>query len=121
MFGIIIRESFSAAHFLRGYKGKCERIHGHNYLVEIQIEGKDLDEIGILWDFVEAKKILRGILDGLDHSLLNEDSPLGSLNPTVENIARYIFQRMKSQLPPYLILKRVTVWETENSAGYYEE
>lgn len=121
MFGIIIRESFSAAHFLKGYRGKCERIHGHNYWVELHIEGKNLDEIGILWDFAEAKNILRGILEGLDHSLLNEDSPLGPLNPTVENIARYIFDRVKAQLPSPLVLKRVTVWETENSAGYYEE
>lgn len=121
MFGIIVRESFSAAHFLKGYKGKCERIHGHNYLVELYIEGVDLDQIGILWDFAEAKKLLRGILDELDHSLLNEDSPLGSLNPTVENIARYIYNKAKANLPAPLMLKRVTVWETDNSAAYYEE
>jgi len=121
MYGIIVRESFSAAHFLRGYKGKCERIHGHNYSVELQIEGKNLDEIGLLWDFAEAKQLLRGILEELDHSLLNEDSPLASLNPTVENIARYIFEKVKARLPSHLFPKRVTVWETESGAGYYEE
>lgn len=121
MYGIIVKESFSAAHFLRGYRGKCERIHGHNYLVELHIEGEGLDKVGILWDFAEAKRLLRGILEELDHSLLNEDSPLGLLNPTVENIARYIFGKVKDQLPPQLILKRVIVWETETNAGYYEE
>lgn len=121
MFGIIVKESFSAAHFLRGYKGKCESIHGHNYVVEVHIEGEKLDSIGILWDLVEAKKILRGILEGLDHSFLNEGSPLASLNPTVENIARYIFLEFKKAIPPGLIIKRVVVWETDKSAGYYEE
>ncbi len=121
MYGIILRESFSAAHFLKGYRGKCERIHGHNYWVELHIQGKELDRVGILWDFAEAKKVLRGVLDELDHSLLNEEPILGSLNPTVENIARHIFERVKAQIPSHLLLKRVTVWETDNSAGYYEE
>ncbi|MGB9607024.1 MAG: 6-carboxytetrahydropterin synthase QueD [bacterium] len=121
MYGIVLRESFSAAHFLRGYKGKCERVHGHNYLVEVQIVGEKLDDIGILWDFNEGKRILRGILEGLDHSLLNKDSPLSPLNPTAENIARFIFEKMKENIPSHLKLKRVTVWETGTSAGYYEE
>jgi 6-pyruvoyltetrahydropterin/6-carboxytetrahydropterin synthase len=121
MYGIIIRDTFSAAHYLRGYKGKCERIHGHNYLVEVQIEGENLDNIGILWDFNEGKELLRGILEELDHSLLNKDSPLGSLNPTAENIARFIFQKIRENLPSHLRLKRVIVWENQNSAAYYEE
>ena len=121
MYGIILRESFSAAHFLREYRGKCERIHGHNYLVEVEIEGENLDEIGILLDFNEGKKMLRGILEELDHSLLNRDSPLSSLNPTAENIARFIFKKLKEQIPTPLRLKRVAVWETDNVGAYYEE
>lgn len=121
MWGVIVRETFSAAHFLKEYRGKCERVHGHNYVVEVQIEGESLNEIGLLMDFNEVKEILKEITGPLDHSLLNKLPVFQEVNPTAENIARHIFRELKARLPSHLRVVRVTVWENENTAGYYHE
>ena len=120
MYEITVVEHFCAAHFLRGYGGKCESMHGHNYRVELTIGGSELDKVGMLYDFVLVRKELETFLEGWDHKVLNEVETFGEINPTAENIAREICAGMVEALG----LKagctlRCDVWETERSkAGY---
>ena len=107
-----VREKFSSAHFLKGYKGKCENIHGHNYEVEVRIKVEKLPESGFVYDFVEIKNYLKSILP--DHQFLNE---IFDFNPTAEELARWIFKKMKEKYP----IISVEVWEEKNSSAEYFE
>jgi len=107
-----IRDKFQAAHFLKGYKGKCEKVHGHTFKVEVVIEAKELDAIGIGIDFSEIKQKLTSILP--DHSLLNE---VYEFNPSAENLACRFFEEMKNSYP----VREVTVWESEDASATYSE
>ena len=123
MYQISVRSDFSSAHNLRHYKGKCEKLHGHNWQVEVFLESGRLNKEGMVLDFTEARKILKEILDILDHSYINEIPPFTRINPTSENIARFIFNKMKLKLKAQsLRVKKVNVWETNSSrASYYEK
>ena len=114
---ISVEKYFSAAHALREYKGKCERLHGHNWRVLVVVGGQKLDGIGMLMDFSELKKILEGSLSNLDHSFLNESDPFDKINPTAENIAEYILNKIKTQLPSGVLARKVCVWESEASCA----
>jgi len=114
---ISVEKYFSAAHALREYKGKCERLHGHNWRVLVVVGGQKLDGIGMLMDFSELKKILEGSLSNLDHSFLNESDPFDKINPTAENIAEYILNKIKNQLPSGVLVRKVCVWESEASCA----
>jgi 6-pyruvoyltetrahydropterin/6-carboxytetrahydropterin synthase len=92
MFQVSVEETFSAGHALRGYKGKCENPHGHNYKIRVVLEGPDLDSIGLLFDFVHLKQIMRGIIEGLDHRYLNDQAPFDKINPSAENLAKYFYE-----------------------------
>ena len=107
-----VRDKFQAAHFLKEYKGKCEKIHGHTFQVEVAIEVRELDETGLGIDFTLIKRKLAEILP--DHSLLNE---VYEFNPSAENLARRFFQEMKKSFP----VKEVTVWESEDASAAYSE
>ncbi|HAM39634.1 MAG: 6-carboxytetrahydropterin synthase QueD [Elusimicrobia bacterium RIFOXYC2_FULL_34_12] len=122
MFEISIRESFSAAHNLRNYKGRCEHLHGHNYTVEATVCGKMLDKTGMLLDFSVLKDEVKKIISEFDHKYLNETKPFSKTNPTAENIAKYIYNRLKLQIANNrLQISEVIVWETErNFSKYYE-
>lgn len=118
MYTVKIEASFSAAHNLRGYKGKCEELHGHNWRVEIVAAAEKLDKIGMVLDFKYLKAKLNQILDRLDHKYLNRISYFQKINPTSENISKYIYDCVKCQVSS---VKSVTVWESDNScATYYE-
>src|SRR5207248_4368219 len=91
MFQVSVEESFSAGHALRGYKGKCENPHGHNYRVRVTLEGPQLDSIGLLYDFTHLKRILRELIGGMDHKFLNDQAPFDQLNPSAENIAKFLY------------------------------
>jgi len=122
VYEVTVRARFAAAHNLRRYHGKCEALHGHNYLVEVAVRGPSLTEGGMLMDFGQLKAHLRGILEGLDHKYLNEIPPFDREEPSCENIARYIFAELARRLPPGLRVHRVTVWESEDtSSTYYPE
>ncbi len=124
MFEITIEDNFSSAHYLRNYNGACENLHGHNWKVIVTVEGEKLDETGLLIDFKELKKILKHILQELDHKLLNDIPFFQKNNPSSENIARYIFENLKKALKQKseLKVKKVTVFENEKtSASYYEK
>ena len=116
-----IIDTFSAAHFLKNYKGACENLHGHNWKVELEVKGSKLDQTGLLIDFKELKKILKEILEELDHKLLNEKPPFNRINPSSENIAKFIFDKVSKKLPPHVQVKSVTVWESEKACATYTE
>lgn len=107
-----VRDTFQAAHYLKEYKGKCERLHGHTFRVEVVLEVKELDSTGISLDFTEIKRRLSEILP--DHAHLNEVYPF---NPSAENLARHFFQELRQVFP----VREVTVWESEDAAATYTE
>jgi len=118
MHSIKVEAGFSSAHNLREYKGKCEDLHGHNWKVEAVVKRDNLDSIGMLMDFKELRTPLNAILEDLDHKYLNDLEPFKKLNPTSENIARYIYDRLKKKIPD---LSLITVWENNTSSATYEE
>ena len=107
-----VRDRFSAAHFLREYKGKCEKIHGHTFQVEVEITVSELDATGLGIDFALIKAKLAEVLP--DHSLLNDLYPF---NPSAENLARRFFEDLKPHFP----VRAVTVWESEDARATYAE
>ncbi len=113
---IKVRGSFSAAHNLRRYRGKCEKLHGHNWSVVTTFEYETLDRSGMAIDFRKAKEILNGILCKLDHAHLNKLSHFRRKNPTSENIAKFIFDNIELKNKN---IKSVEVWEAERSGAMY--
>src|ERR671939_1436647 len=97
LFEVMIERNFSSAHQLRGYKGKCENLHGHNYKIEIYARGSELDNIGLLVDFGELKTAADEVVAYLDHRNINELPPFDELQPSAENLAKYILGRVSSR------------------------
>lgn len=122
MFDLMIETQFSAAHQLRGYRGKCEDLHGHNWRVQVTVSSDKLNDIGMVIDFHELKAITGEIISSLDHAFLNDVFPFTEINPSSENIARWIYESIKKKLDKKnCSLSSVTVWENEtSSATYYE-
>jgi 6-pyruvoyltetrahydropterin/6-carboxytetrahydropterin synthase len=122
MFQVSVDEGFSAGHALRNYHGKCENPHGHNYKVRVTIEGPALDATGLLSDFSQLKKVIRGVIEGVDHKFLNDQAPFDVINPSAENIAKYFFDetaRGISALPPGAKITAITIWETDTASATY--
>lgn len=123
MFELDVDAGFSAAHCLRGYQGKCERLHGHNYRVRLTVAGPDLDDIGLLVDFKELKRRLNAAVEPLDHAYLNELEPFREKNPSAENIAAYLFAVLDHDLsrpaPRPVQVTRVRVWEADGRSASY--
>ena len=114
MFEVWVDEQFAAAHNLRNYKGKCENLHGHNYKVRVNLTGPQLDETGLLYDFVHLKQVIQGVIRTLDHKYLNELKPFDVLNPSAENIAKHIYDETSKQMrttPNGAEISSITVWE----------
>lgn len=122
MFELTVETTFSAAHQLKGYKGKCERLHGHNWKVQVHVIAEKLNEIDIAIDFHELKRLANEVVSALDHSILNEIFPFTEKNPSSENIAKWVYDSLRKKIQNEAIqLSAVTVWESENtSATYYE-
>ena len=122
MYKLSVEQHFDAAHALRGYKGKCENLHGHRFQVKVEITATQLDDIGLAFDFTELKRILNTILDRFDHTSLNETPPFDKINPSSENIARTVYESMKIELTDAPVkLAAVKVWESPESAVEYRE
>ena len=123
MYEIKIITSFSAAHRLENFYGKCEALHGHNWKVEVFLVGAKLDEAGLLLDFGAVKARTRELLEEIDHKYLNELPAFSHRNPSSENLASYLFQRLAAALNRDGVkVSRVNVWESDNScASYYPD
>jgi 6-pyruvoyltetrahydropterin/6-carboxytetrahydropterin synthase len=122
MYVLIVRDDFSAAHRLPLTHGKCERLHGHNWKVEVRVRAPALDEAGMALDFQDLKTMTRRVLEKLDHCLLNEIPAFQEQNPTAENLARYIYKGLADLLAAErAMLDRVCVWESETTAACYTE
>jgi 6-pyruvoyltetrahydropterin/6-carboxytetrahydropterin synthase len=123
MYEATIRKSFSAAHILKEIGGKCENLHGHNFIVEVTVRGESLNEEDILIDFRDLKRWTHDILEALDHKYLNEIDVFKGMNPSSERIARYIHDRLADNVKTMgLAIACVTVWESENArVAYYDE
>ncbi len=122
MYEVSVDETFAAAHNLRNYKGKCENLHGHNYKVRVTLAGKELDAAGLLYDFVHLKQVIQGVIQSLDHKYLNELPPFDVLNPSAENIARFVYDQTAKQLPANANgtgVASITVWESDVTSATY--
>lgn len=120
MYELMIETQFSSAHQLRGYKGKCENLHGHNWKVQVVVTAEKLNEIGLAIDFHELRKACNEIVTTLDHAVLNEIFPFTEINPSSENIAKWIYDSMEKKMTGYDIsVSSVTVWESETASATY--
>jgi 6-pyruvoyltetrahydropterin/6-carboxytetrahydropterin synthase len=125
MFEVCVEETFAAGHALRGYRGKCENMHGHNYKVRVTLAGEALDEIGLLYDFKHLKAVTNEVIDRLDHHYLNELEPFRQINPSAENMAKYFYDEIKARLLEVadgrVRIKHVKIWETDTTTATYFE
>lgn len=113
---------FAAAHSLRNYSGNCERLHGHNWKIEVEVSARELDEVGMGLDFKTIKRTTKDFLDQLDHYNLNDVPPFDTINPTAENIAAYIYRSLAERLNADRVwVSAVTIWETERACVRYTE
>ncbi len=122
MYELEVYRSFSAAHQLKGYNGDCSKLHGHNWEVTIVMQTEQLDEVGIGMDFKVLKKELDAILGEFDHANLSEVPEFASINPTSENLARVIYQKLARELNDDRVkVAKVKVSESPSSTAIYYE
>ena len=122
MYELKISSQFAAAHQLREFEGGCERLHGHNWKIEVYIRGERLGKDGLLIDFRVVKEAARKALGELDHRFLNELEPFKAVNPSSENIARHIFKTLSRELNAEDIrVSKVTAWESDSACATYLE
>lgn len=125
MFEVSVEDTFAAGHALRGYRGKCENPHGHNYKVQITLQGEQLDNIGLLFDFKDLKTAMNEVIDRLDHRFINDIAPFTELNPSAENMAKYFYDEINALLGDRtqgrVRVKLVKMWETDTTVATYFE
>ena len=120
MYQISVEQHFDAAHFLRGYRGKCEAMHGHRFRVVVKIKASGVNDIGLAYDFTELKRHLGDILSRFDHTCLNDMPPFDKINPSSENIASTIYDELKLKLADAPVsISCVEVWESPQSGVAY--
>ncbi len=120
MYLISVEQDFDAAHFLRGYQGKCEAVHGHRFRVVVKVKASGVNDIGIAYDFTELKRHLGDILSRFDHTCLNDMPPFDEINPSSENIASTIYDELKPKLAGAPVsISCVEVWESPQSGVAY--
>ncbi|MGI9190459.1 MAG: 6-pyruvoyl trahydropterin synthase family protein [Longimicrobiaceae bacterium] len=122
MYLLNVKAHYDAAHFLRSYRGKCEKLHGHRYVVEAALAFEELGEGGMAYDFGDAKRHLRAIAEQLDHENLNELDAFRERETSAENQARYVYDALKARLGAVADnLLWVRVWETPEQWAQYSE
>jgi 6-pyruvoyltetrahydropterin/6-carboxytetrahydropterin synthase len=121
MFEVSVERTFAAGHALRNYHGKCENVHGHNYRVQITVQGEQLDANGLLVDFLELKRLTDEVIEYFDHRFINDLVPFDILNPSAENIAKYFYDRVSRGLAKEIPtrISAVKIWETDTSSAVY--
>jgi 6-pyruvoyltetrahydropterin/6-carboxytetrahydropterin synthase len=120
MYQLFVEEHFDAAHYLRNYQGKCERLHGHRYKVVVRLEATELSDVGLVYDFAQLKRQLREVIAPFDHACLNDVPPFDRIEPSCENISANIY----NQLQPHfsgspVTLASVEVWESPTTGVAY--
>jgi len=118
LFEVTIKQHFDAAHYLRGYGGRCEALHGHRYEVAVSLVSAQLNDIGLAYDFTDLKAHLKAILARFDHHCLNDLPEFAETNPSAENIAKTIHDHLKTALP-HTGIRFVTVWESPDAWATY--
>ena len=122
MYQVSVEQHFDAAHSLRGYKGKCEALHGHRFRVVAKVKASRVNDIGLTYDFTDLKRHLGDIIKRFDHTCLNDIAPFDKINPSSENIARTIYNELKPKLKEAPVsLSSVEVWESPDSGVEYSE
>lgn len=122
IFEVYVKTHFSAAHALIGYPGDCARVHGHNWMVEVYVKCKELDEIGIGIDFREIKQAVKKVIKNLDHFNLNDLPSFENTNPTSENIAKFLYKEVGKIINSDLIsVSKIRVCETPGAGAFYWE
>ena len=123
MFVVSVQAHYDSAHFLRNYQGKCERLHGHRYVVELALATNELDKAGIAFDFVIVKGPLRELANRLDHQNLNDLEPFREVESSAENQAKWFYDELKRMLPPEIAraILYTRVWETPTQWAQYTE
>jgi len=120
LYQISVEQHFDAAHALRGYRGKCEAVHGHRFKVVAKIEASGLDDIGLAYDFTELKQHLAEVVSRFDHTNLNDIPPFDKINPSSENIAATVYEELKSKLAGAKVsITAVEVWESPQTGVSY--
>jgi len=120
VYQVSVEQHFDAAHFLRGYQGKCEALHGHRFRVVVKIESPGVNDIGIAYDFMELKQHLADVISRFDHTCLNDVPPFDKINPSSENIASTIYKELKLKLAGGQVsISCVEVWESPQSGVIY--
>ncbi len=120
MYHISVEQHFDAAHFLRGYQGKCEALHGHRFRVVVKIIASGLDDIGLAYDFAELKRYVADILSRFDHTCLNDVPPFDKINPSSENIASTVYNELQPKLAGAPVsISCVEVWESPQTGVVY--
>jgi len=121
MYELFLTTHFAAAHNLRGYEGACERLHGHNWRVDVLLRAERLDALGMVMDFRDLKAATKRLLEGLDHRYLNELPAFETENPTTENVSRWIFENLRGELPDGVSVYKVAAWESQGCGASYME
>ena len=119
MYEIVVEKTIAAAHFLRNYPGKCSQLHGHNYRVRVYLRGSRLNAAGLLVDFGDVKSAVMDVLEGFDHRNLNDLPEFAEDNPSTENLARVLAERLNRYDFGLARLNRVEVWETPGQGATY--
>lgn len=120
MYELTVKSRFAAAHQLRAYQGRCENLHGHNWVVQVTLQATRLDNIGLALDFTEIKKVLDEVLNELDHKHLNDLPMFREKNPSSENISRWICEALAARLDDESVrVSRVSAWESEDACATY--
>ncbi len=120
MYQISVEQHFDAAHFLRGYRGKCESLHGHRFGVVVKLRASGVDEVGLAYDFTVLKQHSADILSRFDHTCLNDVPPFDNINPSSENIAATIYSELQPKLAGAPVsLSCVEVWESPQTGVAY--
>lgn len=121
MYTVKIATHFAASHQLNGYEGICRALHGHTWKIEVSVKTEKIDDVGISVDFKELKDRTNKIIGRLDHKHVNDIPPFDTINPTAENLARYIYGELRDTLPADVMMAAVTVWESDGYALTYSE
>ncbi len=122
IYEIYVQDTFAAAHALKGYDGNCSNMHGHNWVVEAYIQCTRLNKLGIGVDFMDVKGVLTDILSKLDHTTLNDVVEFGSINPTSENLSKFLYTELSRRLnTEHITVSKVMVIESPGCGSSYQE